>query len=120
MPSGDLVTGYRALRWLPTAGIALATPVLVWFAIGSLPEFAAHRFGPYEVGPESAFVVGGVAAIVAAASVAVLVVRTRRGVVGRSWAVAWPLVTPGRSGRPDGGWAHPPTAGRTSVALWCC
>jgi hypothetical protein len=98
MSEDDPVKGRRAPQWLPTAGIALATPFLVWFAIGESPTYASYRFGPYEVGPESGYVVGGMAAIVAVAAVAVLVIRTLRGVVGRSWAVVVPLAMAGALG----------------------
>jgi len=98
MSNDKPIEGHRALQWVPIAGIALATPFLVWFGIGDSPLFAEYRFGPYEVGPESGFLVGGTAAIVAAVSVAVLVSRTRRGVGGGSWAVAWLLVVAGTLG----------------------
>jgi hypothetical protein len=98
MPNVDPVKGRRLPQCLPTTGIALATPFLAWFAIGAPPVLPVYRFGPYEVGPESGYVVGGMAAIVAIAAVTVLVIRTRQGVVGRSWAVVVPLVVAGALG----------------------
>jgi len=93
------VKGQRAPLWLPVAGIAFATPFLVWFAIGDYSGGASHEFGRYQVGPESGYVVGGVAAIVAAAAVAVLIIRTRRGVVhGRLWTVVATLAAAGALG----------------------
>jgi hypothetical protein len=82
----------RASAWLPTWGIALATPFLVWFAIGDLSSRGGlpvwHEYGPYNMGPESGNVVVGVAIVVALAAVGVLAIRARRGVVDwRSWAV---------------------------------
>jgi hypothetical protein len=102
MSNEDPVKGWRVSQWLPTAGIAFATPVLVWFSIGDLSFRGSgglglfHDFGPYEVGPESGYVVGGMAAVVAAAAVAVLVIWTRRGVADRrSWAVVGVLAGAG-------------------------
>ncbi|HEX7538554.1 MAG TPA: hypothetical protein VF391_16310 [Dermatophilaceae bacterium] len=93
-------TGYRwrVSLWLPGAGIALSTPFLVWFAIGDLSSRGGfwHEFGPYDVGPESGYVVGGVAAVVALAASGVLVIRSRQGVVDwRSWAVVAALAGAG-------------------------
>lgn len=59
MSKDDPVKGRRASQWLPTAGIALATPFLVWFAIGDYYGGPVYRFGPYQVGPEFGYVVGG-------------------------------------------------------------
>jgi hypothetical protein len=76
---------------LSILGIALATPFLVWFAIGDL-SFGGrggvgqfHEFGPYDVGPSSGYLVGGVAALVALVSVGALIVRARRRPVGGWW-----------------------------------
>ena len=54
-----------APQWWPTAGIALATPFLVWFAIGEPPTYAIYRFGPYDIGQQAGHIAGIVAAIVA-------------------------------------------------------
>jgi hypothetical protein len=51
--------------WLPTAGIAFATPFVVWFATGDVSTNDFYEFGSYDVGPSSVYVVGGVAAVVA-------------------------------------------------------
>jgi hypothetical protein len=84
---------------LPTAGIALAAPFLVWFAIGDYYGGPVYRFGPYDVGPDSGYVVGGLAAIIALASVTVLVIRTRRGVADLlSWPIAVVLASAGALG----------------------
>ena len=99
MPKEDLVKGRLAPQWWPTAGIALATPFLVWFAIGEPPTYAIYRFGPYDIGQQAGHIASIVAAIAAAASVAVLVIRTRRGVTDlRSWAVAVFLASAGALG----------------------
>jgi hypothetical protein len=99
------VKARRASLLLPTAGIALSTPFLVWFAIGDVSFRGSggvglsHGYGPYQVGPESGKVVGGVAAVVAAVAVAVLVMRTRQGVADRrSWAVVAALAGAGSVG----------------------
>lgn len=96
------MNGRRASRLLPTAGVALATPILAWFAIGDLSfskTAGYHLVGPYQVGPESGYVVGGVAAAVAAAAMGVLVLRTRQGIVDRrSWAVVATLAGAGTLG----------------------
>lgn len=39
--SSDELNGRHTSQWLPTAGIALATPFLVWFAIGDYSGGAA-------------------------------------------------------------------------------
>jgi hypothetical protein len=95
----------RVALWLPMAAIALTSPFFVWFAIGDLSfggrgsPGLSHEVGPYQVGPESGFVVGGVAALVAAAAVGVLVIRTRQGVAAlRTWAVTATLVAAGALG----------------------
>jgi hypothetical protein len=78
---------------------------MVWSAIGDLSFrgtgglFLDYDYGPYQLGPESGNVVGGVAVVVAAVSVAVLVMRTRQGVADRwSWAVVAVLVMAGALG----------------------
>jgi hypothetical protein len=46
------VKGRRSSLLLPTAGIALTTPFLVWFAVGDLSfkrTSPDHMFGPYQV-----------------------------------------------------------------------
>jgi hypothetical protein len=117
MSRDDLVKGQRASLWLPVAGIAFAAPFLAWFAIGDHSGGPSYEFGPYQVGPESGYVVGGVATIVAAVALAVLIIRARRGVVDlRMWAVVatlamagalgaagWRAVTSGYSGSDIGG-----------------
>jgi hypothetical protein len=97
--------GRRASLWLATAGIAVGTPFLVWLAIGDLSFRGSggvglsHGYGPYQVGPESGFVVGGAAAVVAAVAVAVLVMLTRQGVADRrSCAVVAALAGAGSVG----------------------
>jgi hypothetical protein len=113
----------RASLWLPTLGIALATPFLVWFAVGDV-SFGGpgrlgnfHELGPYTVGPESGYVVGGVAAVVALVAFAVLVLRTREGAVNWWWwaavvilagagsvgAIGWRVATAGVVGANIGG-----------------
>ena len=88
------VKGRQASLWLPTAGIALATPILAWFAIGDLSfrpgdPLLSYAAGPYHVGPESGYVIGLPAAVVAAVSTGFLVLRTRQGVADRrAWAIA--------------------------------
>jgi hypothetical protein len=104
MSKDDPVKGQRASLWLPVAGIAFATPFLVWFAIGDHSGGPSNEFGPYQMGSESGYPVGGVATIVAVAAVAVLIIRTRRGVVDRRlWAVVATLAAAGALGRPGGG-----------------
>jgi hypothetical protein len=99
MSKDDPVKGRRAHQWLPTAGITLATPFLVWFAIGEPPTYASYTFGPYHVGPESGYVVGGAAALIAALSLGVLVIRAQQGVVERrSWAIVATLALAGALG----------------------
>jgi hypothetical protein len=99
MSEDDLVKGQRASLWLPAAGIAFATPFLVWFAIGDHSGGPSYEFGPYQVGPENGYVVGGVATIVAAAALALLVNRARRGAVDlRLWAVVATLAMAGALG----------------------
>lgn len=99
MSGDDHLNEHRALRWWPTAGIALTAPVLVWFAIGpQRPWGPSWEFGPYNVGPSSGFVIGVPAALVAAISIAALVMRIRRRVMGRSWAAAVPLAMAGALG----------------------
>lgn len=88
MSKDDPVRGRAAPKWLPTAGIALSNPFLVWFAIGEPPVWQVYRFGPYDVGPRSGNVVGWVAAIVAISSVTFLVIRTRRGTAD---LLSWPI-----------------------------
>lgn len=102
MSNDDPVKQGHPSAWLCTAGIALATPFLVWFAIGDLSFpgtgglFLDYGYGPYQVGPESGYVVGGAAAVVAAVSIADLVFRTRQGIADRwSWAVVAALVVAG-------------------------
>lgn len=92
----------RRFRFLPTAGIALATPFLVWFAIGDRSFRGtggvglSHGYGPYQVGPESGYIVGGTAVVVAAASLAALVIRSRHGAADkRTWAVVAALAMAG-------------------------
>lgn len=99
----------RASQWLATAGLAFSTPFLVWFAIGDVSFRGtggvghSHGYGPYQVGPESGYVVGGTAAVVAAASVAALVIRTRQGAADkRSWTVVAALSMVGAVAA--GGW----------------
>jgi hypothetical protein len=94
MSKDDPKKGRRQFRLLPIVGIALATPFLVWFAIGDV-SFGGpgrvglfHEFGPYQVGPESGYLVGGLAALVALAALGVLVVDTSRGVVSWWWWAA--------------------------------
>lgn len=122
---------------LPTAGVALATPFLAWFAIGDVSTGPARELGPYHVGPESGFLVGGVAAMIAAAAVSVLAIRMRQGVVDwRSWGVVaalaaagamgaygWRVFTGGYTGAPLGVgfvWLLDPPliAGLLVVAVW--
>ena len=68
---------------------------LAWFAIGDVSTGLSREFGPYQVRPEPGYVVGGVAAMIAAAAIGVLVIRTRQGVADwRSWAVGAALVAP--------------------------
>lgn len=89
----------RTSLLLPIAGVALATPFLAWFAIGDVSTGPAREVGPYHVGPESGYVVGGVAAMIAAAAVGVLVIRMRQGVVEwRSWGVVAALAAAGAMG----------------------
>jgi hypothetical protein len=90
---------HRSL-WLPTAGIALSTPILMWLAIGDLSSGGAlqlwHQYGPYDVGTESGYVLGGLAVVVALASMGVLVIRSRQGAVDwRSWTVVGLLAAAG-------------------------
>jgi hypothetical protein len=127
----------RTSLLLPTAGVALATPFLAWLVIGEVSTGPAHELGPYHVGPESGFVVGGVAAMIAAAAISVLVIRMRQGVVDwRSWGVVaalaaagavgaygWRVFTGGYSGAPLGVgfvWllGPPLIAGLLVVAVW--
>jgi hypothetical protein len=141
MSKGNLMMSWRSSLLLPTAGIVLATPFLVWFAIGeqsfrgsALDDYLA---GPYDVGPESGNIVFVVAAIIAAVSISVLVIRTRQGVAGgRSWAVVtvlvgagslgaagWRAITAGVGGANIGGGAaalvFPPLiAGLLVVGVW--
>lgn len=122
---------------LPTAGVALATPFLAWFAIGDVSTGPAREVGPNHVGPESGYVVGGVAAMFAAAALTVLVIRMRQGVGDwRSWGVVaalaacgamgaygWRVFTGGYAGAPIGVgfvWlVDPPLiAGLLVVAVW--
>lgn len=99
MSKDDPVRRRRVPQWLSTAGIALATPFLVWFAIGESPTYASYTFGPYEVGPESGFLVGGTAALVAALSLVVLIVRALQGFLqGRSWGIVATLAVAGALG----------------------
>jgi len=99
MSKDDHVNERRAFRWWPTAAISLATPVLVWFAIGPQRPFGPNwLYGPYDVGPKSGFVIAGPAALITGASLVVLVMRTRRRVVGRAWAVLAPLAVAGAVG----------------------
>ena len=125
---------------LPIAGVALATPFLAWFAIGDLSfggPVDPREFGPYHVGPESGYVLGGVAALLTAAGIGVLVIRTRQGVADwRSWAVVaalvgagalgaygWRVLTAGYTGAPLGAglvllFDPPLIAGLLVVAVW--
>lgn len=99
MSRDDHVKTRRAPQWWPTASIALATPFLVWFAIGEPPTYAIYRFGPYDIGQQAGHIAGIVAAIVGAASVTVLVIRTRRGVTDlQSWVVTVVLAIAGALG----------------------
>jgi hypothetical protein len=91
--------------WLATAGIAFATPFLVWFAIGDVSFRGSggvglfYEWGPYQVGPESGYVLVGVAGVILAAGVALLVLRTREGEVDRRlWWVAVVLAAAGSLG----------------------
>lgn len=141
MSMDDPVKGRRAPQWLPLAGIALATPFLAWFAIGDVSTYRlptlSHEFGPYHVGPESGYVVGGLASVVWAVAVVVLVIQTRRGVADwRSGVVAatlamtgalaaygWRILTAGYTGAPLGAglvWLFDPLliAGLLVVAVW--
>jgi hypothetical protein len=98
-PSKNAPMKRPVFRWWPTAAIALSVPFLVWFAIGEPPTYASYRFGPYEVGPDSGYFVVGPAATVAAAGMAALVIRTRRGVADlQSWAVVVVLAIAGALG----------------------
>jgi hypothetical protein len=90
---------------------------LVWFAIGDLSFsgtgglFLDYDYGPYHVGPESGYGVAGVAAVVAAVSVAVLVIRTFQGIADWwSWAVVAVLVMAGALGA--AGWRTMTAGGR--------
>lgn len=77
----------------------MATPFLAWFAIGEVSDGPSRELGPYHVGPESGYAVGGVAAMIAAAAIGVLVIRTRQGVVDwRSWGVVAALAAAGALG----------------------
>jgi hypothetical protein len=62
-----------------------------------------YGYGPYQVGPASGYLVGGTAAVVAAAALVALVIRTRTGAVNwRSWAAVASLAAAGAVGA--GGW----------------
>jgi len=102
MSKDDPAKGRRAPQWWPTAGIALATPLLVWFAIGEYYGGPSYRFGPYEVGPNSAYVTAGIAgavALVVVVSVGALILRERHGAVtGRSWGIVASLAAAGALG----------------------
>jgi hypothetical protein len=92
---------WRASLLLPAACVAVATSFLVWFAVGDQSTGIGDYYflGPYDVGPESGFIVGGVAAVVALASVALLVVRAHHSAVGGwSWALVAVLVATGSLG----------------------
>ena len=116
MSKDDTSKKRRPSLLLPIAGIALATPFLVWVAIGEVSIGSSHEYGPYDVGPESGYVVGGVAAINAAVAIAVMVIRTRQGAANWwSWAVVallvgaeavgaygWRVLTGGYNGAPLG------------------
>jgi hypothetical protein len=102
MSKAVLVKERRASRLVPTAGIALATPFLVWFAIGDMSfggpgrTGLSHEYGPYQVGPESGYILGGVAVVIAIASVAALVIRTRQGAYDKgAWTVLAALAMAG-------------------------
>lgn len=117
MSKDDRVKERSASLGLPAAGIALATPILVWFAIGDVSFrgtrglFLDYTYGPYQVGPESGFFVGGVAVVVAVAAVGLLFVRTRRGLADwRSWVVVAALSVGGALGA--GGWRVLTAGGR--------
>lgn len=112
------MTWQRASRWLAIAGIALATPFLVWFAIGPIrPWGPSYEFGPYQVGPDSGPLVVGPAAVIALLSVGVLIVLTRHGafdfqswtavvvvaIAGALGAAGWRVGTSGYSGADIGG-----------------
>jgi hypothetical protein len=93
-----LARGRRLSLWLPTAGIALATPFVVWFAMGDVSTGDSHLFGPYDV-PSPGWVVGGMATVVALVGIGVLVLRTRQGVVSWWWwAVVVTLAGAGSAG----------------------
>jgi hypothetical protein len=109
MSNDDPVKGRRGSLWLPMAGIAVATPFLVWFVIGDVSFRGSggigldYEYGPYQVGPESGYVVGGLAALVAAAAVAALVIYTRQRIANRrSWTIVGALAMAGAVGA--GGW----------------
>jgi hypothetical protein len=102
MSKDNPAKGRRAPQSWPTAGIALATPFLVWFAIGEYHGGPSYEFGPYEVGPNSASVTAaivGAAALVVALSIGALILRARHGAVaGRSWGIVASLAAAGALG----------------------
>jgi hypothetical protein len=113
----DRVQERSASLALPAAGIALATAILVWFAIGDLSFrgtgglFLDYSYGPYQVGPESGFFVSGLAVVVAIAALGSLFARTRRGLpTWRSWVVLAALSVGGALGA--GGWRVLTAGGR--------
>lgn len=117
MAKDDRVKERSASLGLPAAGIALATAILVWFAIGDVSFrgsgglFLDYEYGPYQVGPESGFFVVGVTVVVAIGALGILIRRTRRGVANwRSWVVVAALSAGGALGA--GGWRVLTAGGR--------
>lgn len=122
MSGASPLDGSRFRHALPVVGLALATPILTWWALGDLSssgagESADHLYGPYHVDPHAELVIGFIAIAAAVLSVVALGLRViHKASLRRTWTVlillcsagafaafVWRSVTAGVDGANIGG-----------------
>lgn len=121
MPKYRWLRDARVHYMLAVACLAMATPILAWWAIGDLSTKegigAFHTLGPYHFDPHLELIIGGTAAAIAIIALAVVAFRAASGGMNkRLWAiiicvcgsgligaVAWRFQTAGVDGENIGG-----------------
>ena len=121
MSGASPLDGSRFRHALPVVGLALATPILTWWALGDLSssgagESADHLYGPYHVDPHAELVIGFIAIAAAPVGGGAWTSGDPQGVLRRTWTVlillcsagafaafVWRSVTAGVDGANIGG-----------------
>jgi hypothetical protein len=93
--------GFRFVHALPVVGLALAAPILTWWALGDLSSSGAgpdadHLYGPYHVNPHAELVIGFIAIAAAVLSLVALGLRAiHKTSMPRTWTVVVLLCSAG-------------------------